>query len=241
VKSRPQCCGRSELKDKQPPRRLLANSFRCAGRGVWLAFCQRNFRLHLVATALVVLAGFRFRVSSLQWGQLIIAVTLVIGAEIINTAVEYVVDLASPGYAELARMAKDAAAGAVLVTALAALALGNLVFAAPLAPWLRALRDALASWNPFFAAGLAAAALVLEVGLWLPADRQQRRLLCFSLIVVPWLARLFVAIPTLPLLTGIVVLLFAVWVRMGCETLAHFTIRLLTEAGWWLWLWQRLN
>jgi diacylglycerol kinase (ATP) len=89
---------------------------------------QRNARVHLLATALVVLAGVYFRVSDMEWAILALTVSLVFGAEMFNTAIEAQVDLAAPHLDPRAKAAKDAGAGAVLVAALGAVAVGLAIF-----------------------------------------------------------------------------------------------------------------
>ena len=112
--------------------RAFFKGFVYAGRGLW--FClrhERNFRIHLVAAAAVLgLAPF-FRLSRGEWAVLLVTLALVIGAEALNTAVEQAVDLASPDRHPKARAAKDAAAGAVLVCAAAAVGVGFALFFRP--------------------------------------------------------------------------------------------------------------
>ncbi len=101
--------------------------FACAGLA-YVARTQRNFRIHLtlglLATGLGVVCGF----VPLEWAVLAGIITLVLFAEMLNTVVEAAVDLASPGYHPLAKVAKDVAAGAVLVTALGAVVAGLCLF-----------------------------------------------------------------------------------------------------------------
>jgi diacylglycerol kinase (ATP) len=85
-------------------------------------------RLHALATVVVLGFGFYFDISRLEWALVALAVGLVWSLELANTAVEAVVNLVSPDYHPLAGRAKDVAAGAVLVGAVAALAVGLLVF-----------------------------------------------------------------------------------------------------------------
>ena len=89
---------------------------------------QHNARIHALATLLVVAAGALFRISLLEWALVVLAVAGVWATEALNTAIEFLVDLASPGFHPLAAKAKDVAAGAVLVAAIASLAVGVLVF-----------------------------------------------------------------------------------------------------------------
>jgi len=104
-------------------------SLNCAVEGILLAArSQRNMRAHLLAGVLVVLAGWLGGVSTEDLGLLILAIGLVLSAEVMNSAVEAVVDLLSPEFAERARHAKDMAAGAVLTASFGAAFLGLLVF-----------------------------------------------------------------------------------------------------------------
>lgn len=114
----------------------LRDAFRCAFSGLWYAFCtQRNFPIHLsIAVGVVVLAVW-LRVSLIQWAVLLLTIGQVLVAELINSALEYVVDLASPGIHPLAKAAKDVSAGAVLLAALVSVGVGLLILGPPL--WAR--------------------------------------------------------------------------------------------------------
>ena len=81
-----------------------------------------------MATVLVLAAGLMFGISLLEWALIVLAILCVWVAEAINTAIEFLVDLASPEAHPLAGKAKDAAAGAVLVAAIGAALIGGLVF-----------------------------------------------------------------------------------------------------------------
>ena len=96
-------------------------------------------RLHTVTAAAVFIAAALFGLSPVRWLLLSLAVTLVISAELINTAVEAAVDLVSPGVHPLAQVAKDAAAGAVLVTAVFSVIIGVYVFYEPVVSWISSL------------------------------------------------------------------------------------------------------
>jgi len=95
----------------------------------WLVSTQPNARIHSVATVLVVLAGWHFDVSRLEWALLFGAIGAVWTAEALNTAIEWAVDLASPQHHTLAGKAKDVAAAGVLLASLSAIIVGVLVFA----------------------------------------------------------------------------------------------------------------
>ncbi|MEG1287029.1 MAG: diacylglycerol kinase [Clostridium sp.] len=89
---------------------------------------QRNMKIHLLATLCILLACFFFDISKSEFLILAITITLVITAELINTAIESAVDMSTNFYHPLAKVAKNAAAGGVLVTAINALIVGYIVF-----------------------------------------------------------------------------------------------------------------
>ncbi|GAA4018912.1 diacylglycerol kinase [Hymenobacter fastidiosus] len=115
-----------------PLRRRVA-SFGHAFRGVAAALrSEVHLRFHAGATVAAVGLGFYLRISRLEWALVALAIGAVWSAELLNTALEALTDLVSPEYHPLAGRAKDVAAGAVLVVALAALVVGLLVFGPPL-------------------------------------------------------------------------------------------------------------
>ena len=89
---------------------------------------QPNARIHCMAAAAVVVLAWWLGVSHMEWVALVLAIVLVMGAEALNTALEYVVDLANPKWHPLARDAKDVAAAAVLLCSVGAAVVGLLVF-----------------------------------------------------------------------------------------------------------------
>jgi diacylglycerol kinase (ATP) len=115
--------------------RSRARSVACALAGVaFLLRSQRNAQLHLAATAAVSLAAWIARVPARDWCWLLVATALVWTAEAVNTAIELLCDYACvpPVRHEIIGRAKDVAAAAVLLSALAAAAIGVLVLAPPL-------------------------------------------------------------------------------------------------------------
>lgn len=107
----------------------LRASFRYAGAGLrWAVQTQRNMRIHLAVGALAVILALLLRFSARDLAIVALTITIVLTLEMLNTVVEAVVDLASPEYHPLAKIAKDVAAGAVLVTALGAVAVGLLLY-----------------------------------------------------------------------------------------------------------------
>src|SRR3989440_11506418 len=90
--------------------------------------CQHNAWIHAAATVLVLAFAFLFRISAPDWCWIILAISIVWTAEALNTAFEFLADAASPAFHPLVREAKDVAAGAVLLTAIAAAAVGGIGF-----------------------------------------------------------------------------------------------------------------
>lgn len=111
-------------------------AFGHAFRGWWYVIrTQRNAWIHALATALVVLLTAWLRLPARDWAVLLVTIALVWTAEFINTALEAVVDLASPRHHPLARVGKDVGAAAVLIAALTSILVGLLILGPPL--WFR--------------------------------------------------------------------------------------------------------
>lgn len=89
---------------------------------------QPNARIHAFAAVVVTLAGFFFKISALEWVAVVLCIAMVVAAEAMNTALEYLTDLVSPDFHPLAGKAKDASAAAVLVLAVGAAIVGGLIF-----------------------------------------------------------------------------------------------------------------
>ncbi|MGI8649204.1 MAG: diacylglycerol kinase family protein [Rubrobacter sp.] len=90
---------------------------------------QRNMRFHVIIAVGVIVAGVVFRISPMEFALIALTITVVFAAEIVNTAIEAVVDLvSSERHHPLAKTAKDCAAGAVLICAVGAVVVGVLVF-----------------------------------------------------------------------------------------------------------------
>src|SRR5882762_8824577 len=104
-------------------------SFRHAVAGILrMIRCQHNAWIHAVATVVVITAAFLLRVSAADWCWIILAISIVWTAEALNTAFEFLADAASPEFHPLVRDAKDVAAGAVLISAVAAAIIGVIIF-----------------------------------------------------------------------------------------------------------------
>ncbi|HAV76366.1 MAG TPA: diacylglycerol kinase [Anaerolineae bacterium] len=93
---------------------------------------QKNVWVHSLAASIVVALGLWFQLPARDWAVLILTIAMVFTAEFINTAIEAVVDLASPGKHPLAKVGKDVGAASVLVAALSAVLIGLLILGPPL-------------------------------------------------------------------------------------------------------------
>ena len=104
-------------------------SFRLAVAGIGrMLRCQHNAWIHAGATVIVIAGALLLRISAGDWCWIILAISIVWTAEALNTAFEFLADAASPEFHPLVRDAKDVAAGAVLITALAAAIIAVIVF-----------------------------------------------------------------------------------------------------------------
>ena len=107
----------------------LINSFKYAFNGLnYATKTQLNFRIHLFAAVLACLLGWFLHISTNEWLWVILAITLVMVAELLNTAIEILTDLVSPGYHEKAGHVKDVSAAAVTLAAIFALITGLVIF-----------------------------------------------------------------------------------------------------------------
>jgi len=104
-------------------------SLKCAFKGIWVMIAsQHNAWIHAAATIAVVLAGLAFHLNRFEWCWIILAIISVWTAEALNTAFEFLTDVASPSFHPLAEKAKDVAAAAVLITAIGSVLVGMLIF-----------------------------------------------------------------------------------------------------------------
>ncbi len=112
------------------------HSFGHAFRGWWYVLrTQQNAWIHAVLATLVFILAAWLRLSAVEWAIIILTITMVFAAEFINTAIEAVVDLASPEKHPLAKVGKDVGAAAVLIAAIAAVLIGLLILGPPL--WMK--------------------------------------------------------------------------------------------------------
>lgn len=89
---------------------------------------ERNMKIHLVAVIVVIFLGFVYKISKVEWMICIVLFGLVISSELINTAIEKTVDLVTREENELAKVAKDVAAGAVLVNAVISVVIAVIIW-----------------------------------------------------------------------------------------------------------------
>jgi len=117
---------------QQPPQSEWAKfiaGFRYAFRGLsYVLRTQRNARVHLTIAILAILLGIVIHISAVEFALIFVAITGVFIAEMFNTVFELCIDLASPDYHPLAKVAKDVAAGAVLLSAMLSVVIGLFVF-----------------------------------------------------------------------------------------------------------------
>jgi undecaprenol kinase len=109
------------------------NGFRSAFGNAFTGFdyalrTERNLKIHFAIGGLVIIAGLLLRISALEWCVILLTIGAVVVTEMINTAIEYTVDLASPEKHDLARKAKDVSAGAVLAIAASSVLIGLIIF-----------------------------------------------------------------------------------------------------------------
>jgi diacylglycerol kinase len=115
-------------------------SFRNALTGLWYVIrTQRNAWIHAIASIAVLSLGLWLKVEARDWALVILAVAMVWTAEFLNTALEAVVDLASPQRHPLAQVGKDVGAAAVLISAMTSILIGVLILGPPLLERIRSL------------------------------------------------------------------------------------------------------
>lgn len=103
--------------------------FGYAFSGLGYAFkSQLNFKIHIIAALLISIAGWWFKLSIDEWLWIIVSIGMVMMAELLNTAIEVLVDLVSPEIHPKAKIIKDVAAAAVLVSAITAAIIGLIIF-----------------------------------------------------------------------------------------------------------------
>lgn len=117
-------------------RRKLKKSFSFAVEGILYTLkTQPNMRIHFGVGLITIAFGFVFQIESYEWLSLVIMIGFVFILEIINTAIETLVDLYTEEYHHLAKVAKDTAAGAVMVAAIMSVCVGLIIFLPKIINW----------------------------------------------------------------------------------------------------------
>ncbi|MDO4870478.1 MAG: diacylglycerol kinase family protein [Candidatus Saccharibacteria bacterium] len=107
----------------------LRKSFGYAINGLQILTSEeQNYIVHLIATAIVIILGFYYRISGLEWTMVILSIQIVLALETINTAIENTVDFVSQERSEIIKRIKDLSAASVLMAAMAALIIGLIIF-----------------------------------------------------------------------------------------------------------------
>ncbi|MFL6559282.1 MAG: diacylglycerol kinase family protein [Bacillus sp. (in: firmicutes)] len=115
----------NDNRTKQP----LLGSFSYAIAGIFIAFkSEKNMQFHLSCSIIVLLASYYFSITKIEWIFILFAIGGMFALEIVNTAVERVVDLVTAEFHPLAKQAKDLAAGAVLIYAVVSVITGAVIF-----------------------------------------------------------------------------------------------------------------
>ena len=163
--------------------RSLGHSFRCAfggvGRCIWQ---ERNFRIHLTAAVFLFWLASCLPLTRGEWALLLLAVGLMLAAELFNTSLEWLCDQFAPGWDKVSRRVKDLAAGAVLVCAVFCAAAGIALLWRPQALAAAAVQ---VLESPARLAAVAAAGAAAAVFVWIgpaPLVRRARRLRTEDLI-----------------------------------------------------------
>lgn len=121
-------------------KKRLIHSFRYAFCGICEAYKgEQNLKIHTVIAVLVVIAGFVLKISYVEWLICFVLIGLVLMAEFFNTAIEYVVDLASPEIHPLAKLAKDTASAGVLMMAIISAIIGLIIFVPEIIEFVRGI------------------------------------------------------------------------------------------------------
>lgn len=107
----------------------LRDSFKYAFEGIFYSLrTQRNIRIHFCIAFIVFFVGTYLKLNNMEWVVIVLSISIVIIVEMINTAIEKTIDLVTEEYRVLAKIAKDVAAGAVLISSIMSMIIGLLIF-----------------------------------------------------------------------------------------------------------------
>ena len=128
-KGKTKMMNKRKMVEMRKKRKKLRNSFKYAFEGIKEAWkTEQNLKIHFIIMFLVIIAGFVFKITAMEWIVCLLLFALVISLELINTAIETTVDIAMPEINEKAKYAKDIAAGAVLFSAIISVIVGLIIF-----------------------------------------------------------------------------------------------------------------
>jgi undecaprenol kinase len=117
-----------DSQDKRPIFPIMS-SFKFAFTGILTTLrMERNMRIHLISSAIVLIFSIYFSITKIEWALILFAIGGMLALELINSAIERVVDLVTEDYHPLAKQAKDMAAGAVLIYASLSVVIGTIIF-----------------------------------------------------------------------------------------------------------------
>ncbi len=121
---------REEIKEEmEVEAKRLVHSFKYAGTGILTSLKkEKNMKIHFIAMILVIILGIVLKIEAFEWIVCVILFAGVIGSEMFNTAIETVVDMVTPYKNPKAKIAKDVAAGGVLIWAISAAIIGGIIF-----------------------------------------------------------------------------------------------------------------
>jgi undecaprenol kinase len=119
----------SKERNKKKGFRRFLNSFKYSSEGLKYAYAnEQSMTIHMMTSIAIIIMGFIFQISHIEWIIAFVIIGVVMGTELLNTAIEAVVDLVSPEFHPLAKIAKDTASAAVFVYSMIALVAGLMVF-----------------------------------------------------------------------------------------------------------------
>ena len=109
-------------------KKFSIKSFRPAFKGILLTFAEPNFKFHVVTSILVIAGGLLLHVSTIEWCLLVGCIGFVLTIEIINTAIEHIMNFIQSDFDERVGKIKDVAAAGVLISSITALIVGSIIF-----------------------------------------------------------------------------------------------------------------
>ena len=119
----------SKGKKKKYSLKRLIYGFGYAGRGIFSAIkSEQNFVIELFFAVMAIIMGFVLKISTTEFAIIALTISLVLSLELVNTSIEYTVDMAMPEIHPLAKVAKDVSAGAVLMSAITSVIIGLIIF-----------------------------------------------------------------------------------------------------------------